>query len=69
MTDNELNKFARGIISDKQYTDESIIDYIKYSNPRNIPHYPISLTDFLEKYCKSTSTEVIMNIDKEMKVI
>jgi hypothetical protein len=40
--------FAREVISDKQYTDDSIIDYIQeglheieYPNPRNIPRYPI----------------------------
>jgi len=48
MTDSYFNMFAREVISDKQYTDDSIIDYIQeglheieYPNPRNIPRYPI----------------------------
>ena len=66
MTDRDFNMFAREVISDRQHTDESILDHIKHTNQRNIPHYPISLTEFLERYCKSTPTEVIMNMNKEV---
>jgi hypothetical protein len=54
MTDSDFNMFAREVISDKQYTDESILDYIKedsehYSNPRNIPRYPIDPYEWIHR--------------------
>lgn len=55
MNKEDFNKFAKGIISDKQYTDESILNHIKdpdsvkYVNEKVIPIYPINPYDWIDK--------------------
>ena len=55
MNNYNFNKFAKEIISDKQYTDESILTYIKdpdgvkYPNEKIIPIYPIKPHDWIDK--------------------
>lgn len=55
MNEEDFNKFAKEIISDKQYTDESILNYIKdpddvkYVNEKIIPIYPINPYDWIDK--------------------
>lgn len=49
-----FNMFAREIISNKQYTDESILEYIRsqninYKDERIIPTYPISPEEWFNR--------------------
>ena len=55
MNNEDFSKFAKGIISDKQYTEESILNYIKdpdgvkYPNEKIIPIYPTNPYDWIDK--------------------
>ena len=59
-----LGEFIKETISDRQYTNEPITNYIseifppvEYPNPKNIPHYPIDPYNWINK--------VSLNNDKE----
>lgn len=60
------NEFIKETISDKQYTDESILNYIKdpdgvrYPNEKIIPIYPINPYDWINK--------VSLNSEKEKSI-
>lgn len=62
MNNGNFNEFAKEIISDKQYTDESILNYIKdpngviYTNEKIIPIYPINACDWIDKVKLSEHT-------------
>mgnify|MGYP006967270273 CR=1 FL=1 len=69
MKDNEkklFNKSAREIISNKQYTDESILEYIRsqnrnYKDERIIPTYPISPEEWFNRVSFSSDYKYMID--------